>query len=121
MADPTVLSTMSDDARRALAEFEMAISMYGPCVVEAKKTTLHFRPGDGAKKSAAFAGAWPLRSGLRLTLVLAEPPHSPRVVKLDQVSTSRWHVELVLLADELIDAELHAWLGAAYRLQTARR
>lgn len=119
MSEPTVLASMSDDARRALAVFEAAIAAHGPYVVEAKKTTLHFRPGGGAGRRAAFAGARPLKSGLRLTLVLTEPPRSRRIVKAEKVSASRWHVELVLRAGEPVDAALNSWLREAYRLQTA--
>lgn len=118
MTEKTVLASMSEDARRALAEFENAAAAFGPFVVEAKKTTLHFRPLCDGKKPAAFAGARPLKSGLRLTLVLTTPPRSPRILKSEQVSASRWHVELVLLGGKPVDAALKYWIGAAYSLQT---
>ncbi|MBY0422465.1 MAG: hypothetical protein K2Q06_09185 [Parvularculaceae bacterium] len=121
MREATVLDSMSAEAIGVLKSFEDAIAKFGPSVVEAKKTTLHFRPADGGTKRPAFAGARPLKSGLRLTLVLREPPQSARVVKSEKVSASRWHVEVILGAGRTIDGDLKAWLGDAYALQAERR
>lgn len=121
MSEKTVLDAMSDDATATLKAFEDALSEIGPYVVEAKKTTLHFRPTGGIKPRPAFAGARAMRSGLRLTLVMRDPPRSARVAKSEKVSASRWHVEIVLQAGEAVDGDLSAWLGEAYALQSDSR
>lgn len=117
MATKTVLDDLPQGARTALDALLAALKRIGPCTVEAKKTSLHFRPGGAAAAGPAFAGARPLKSGLRLTIVLAAPSHSDRLVKCEQVSRNRWHAELVVAADSTIDAELAQWLTTAYALQ----
>jgi hypothetical protein len=38
------------------------------------------------------------------------------VVKNEQTSASRWHVEVKLEAPSQVDAKVRAWLAAAYEL-----
>jgi hypothetical protein len=119
MAEITVLDDLPEGARKALATLQAALRKVGPYATEAKKTSLHFRPGGTRATGPAFAGARPLKSGLRVTIVLASPPKSSRLAKCEQVSRNRWHVELILPADGVIDADLEGWLKTAYALQTA--
>lgn len=118
MAEKTILESLPEGARKALATLQATLDKIGSYAIEAKKTSIHFRPGGKSPTGAAFAGARPLKSGLRVTIVLAAPPKSPRIVKSEQVSRERWHVETVLQSDDVIDAEFRGWLKSAYDLQT---
>jgi len=86
-----------------------ALDDIGPCQIEEKKTSLHIK---GPR--AAFLGVHPRRTGLRLNIVLAEPIQSPRIVKAEQVSANRWHIEVDLLSPDDVDAELAGWIRQAY-------
>jgi hypothetical protein len=103
--DPSVLATYRRvlDVARAL----------GPVTEEAKKTSIHLL------RHTAFAGVATRRSSLILTLKSATDIRSSRVVKREQTSTNRWHVEIRLAAPAQVDRQLIAWLRAAYEL--ARR
>jgi len=53
---------------------------------------------------------------LILNIVSATPITSPRVVKEEQVSKSRFHNEFKIEKEADIDAELIGWLRDAYEL-----
>ncbi|HSU15349.1 DUF5655 domain-containing protein [Longimicrobium sp.] len=85
----------------------------GPIGQDAKKTSIHLTAGEGG---TAFAGVHPRRAGILLNVRTSAPIESPRVRKLEQVSRSRFHNEILLNAPEEVDAELAGWLGEAYGL-----
>jgi hypothetical protein len=87
-----------------------AASKLGPFKAEAKKTSIHF------VRSSAFAGVATRKTSLVLTLKAASDIKSPRVTKHEQVSASRWHLELRLESPRDVDAELKAWLKNAYEI-----
>lgn len=85
----------------------------GPVGQDAKKTSIHLTAGEGG---TGFAGVHPRRAGILLNVRTAAPIDSPRVRKLEQVSRSRFHNEILLSSPDEVDAELAGWLGDAYRL-----
>ena len=82
----------------------------GPFKEEPKKTSIHL-----ARKSA-FAGIATRKDALILTIKSAADIRSPRIVKREQASANRWHLEIRLDAPEQVDRELKAWLREAMQL-----
>jgi hypothetical protein len=75
-----------------------------------------FRTSIHLVRSSAFAGVHPRKAHLLLTVKAAAPIPSGRIVKTEQVSANRWHLDVKLAVAGDIDAELLAWLRAAYEL-----
>ena len=82
----------------------------GPFVEDPKKTSIHLN------RKSAFVGVATRKDALILTVKSAKALDGQRVVKSEQVSTSRWHVEVRLASPKDVDAKLRAWLAAAYEL-----
>lgn len=82
----------------------------GPVVEEAKKTSIHL------VRNTAFAGLATRKSALILTLKSAHDIDSNRVVKREQTSANRWHVEIRLTEPVEVDRELTGWMKKAYEL-----
>ena len=87
-----------------------AAKKLGPFKEEAKKTSIHL------VRSSAFAGVATRKTSLVLTLKAASDIKSPRVTKHEQVSASRWHLEVRLDSPRDVDAELKMWLKDAYEI-----
>jgi len=87
-----------------------ALQEMGPVREEPKKTSIHL-----ANKSG-FAGVHTRRSYLILNIRTDHAIDSPRIVKSEQVSKSRFHQEVRLECPEQVDVELVDWLRAAYAL-----
>ena len=83
---------------------------FGPVKQEAKKTSIHL------VRKTAFAGVATRKSALILTLKSTSDLKSDRVVRREQVSASRWHLEIKIDSPQAVDAELKKWLKAAYEL-----
>jgi hypothetical protein len=100
--DAKVRATYSSllDATRAL----------GPFTEEAKKTSIHLL------RRTAFAGVATRRSSLILTLKSDRDIRSPRILKRQQTSTKRWHLDVRLAEPAEVDRQLTGWLRAAYEL-----
>lgn len=100
--DPRVRATYDRivDAGRAL----------GPMKEDPKKTSIHL------VRRTAFAGVATRRATLILTLKSEANIRSPRVMKREQVSANRWHVEVRVEKPSEVDRELKGWLKAAYAL-----
>ena len=77
---------------------------------EVKKTSTHL------VRSSAFAGVPPRKAHLLLTIKAAAPIQSGRIVKTEQFSANRWHLDVKLALAGDVDAELPAWLRTAYDL-----
>ena len=56
------------------------------------------------------------KDALILTLKSASDIRSPRIVKREQASAHRWHLEVRLDDPAQVDAELQAWLKKAIAL-----
>ena len=87
-----------------------AAESIGPFREEPKKTSIHL-----ARKSA-FAGVATRKDALILTIKSASDIRSKRIVKREQVSANRWHLEVRLDDPKQVDHELKSWLADAMRL-----
>ena len=94
-----------------------ALRALGPVGQDAKKTSIHLTAGEGG---IAFAGVHPRRAAILLNVRTSAPIESPRVRKLEQVSRSRFHNEILLSSPDEVDAELAGWLREAYELSAAK-
>jgi len=97
---PAVLATY-----RAILEQARSL---GPVKEESKKTSIHL------VRATAFAGVATRKKWLVLTLKSASDLRSPRIVKHEQASARRWHLEVKLDEPSQVDREVRAWLNAAY-------
>jgi len=77
---------------------------------EAKKTSIHL------VRKSAFAGVATRKNALILTLKSDSDLMSRRIIKREQVSANRWHLEVRLQSPDEVDRELVAWLKKAYEL-----
>jgi hypothetical protein len=113
---------MSDTALTRIASNGTLESIYqrlrscldglGPHQIEPKKTSLHVTHGR------AFLGVHPRRAGLLLNVVLNHRVESPLVSKCEQVSTNRYHNEILVSSPSDLDDEVLALLREAYQLTT---
>jgi Domain of unknown function (DUF5655) len=87
-----------------------AAKTLGPVREDPKKTSIHLN------RKTAFAGVATRKDALILTLKSDKVLNGRLVVKCEQVSSGRWHVELRLASPKDIDARVRAWLAAAYEL-----
>lgn len=82
----------------------------GPFTQEPKKTSIHL------VRRTAFAGIATRKTALILTLKSDTDRKSKRILKREQASANRWHLEIRLEEPGQIDRELVAWLKRAYEL-----
>jgi hypothetical protein len=82
----------------------------GPFTEDPKKTSIHLT------RRTAFAGIATRKHALILTIKSATDIRSPRIVKHEQASAHRWHLDVRLEDPKEVDAELKAWLKAAMTL-----
>ncbi|HEY6247272.1 MAG TPA: DUF5655 domain-containing protein [Pyrinomonadaceae bacterium] len=87
-----------------------AAEQFGPVKQEAKKTSIHL------VRKTAFAGVATRQSALILTVKSKSDSSSARVIRREQVSANRWHLEVRIDAPQQVDADLKQWLKAAYEL-----
>lgn len=97
-------------SRQLYKQFLTAIRPIGKFREEIKKTSVHLIRGS------AFAGVHPRKQYLLLTIKAAAPIKSARIVKTEQVSKNRWHLEIKITSENDIDRELLVWLREAYDL-----
>ena len=105
---PCVVCQASPIARALYEELLHALAPLGAFEAEVKKTSIHL------VRSSAFAGVHPRKQHLLITIKAAAPISSGRIVKTEQVSKNRWHLDVKLAVARDIDAELLGWLGEAY-------
>src|SRR6185436_4159064 len=87
-----------------------AAKALGPVKEEAKKTSIHL------VRKSAFAGVATRKTALILTLKSDSDVASERIMKREQASANRWHLEIKLETPEQVDREIVAWLRKAYEL-----
>ncbi len=104
------MATASPTSRAIYKGLLAAIEPIGPFREEIKKTSIHL------VRESAFAGAHPRSQHLLVTIKAEKPIRSPRITKAEQVSKSRWHLDVKIWSAEEIDAELLGWLRQAYEL-----
>ena len=83
---------------------------FGPFEEEPKKTSIHL-----ARKSA-FAGVATRKDSIILTIKAAGDIKDPRIIRREQASANRWHLEIRLREAKEVDGQLKRWLGDAYEL-----
>jgi hypothetical protein len=104
------LSSASPVARALYEELLRAIAQFGAFEIEVKKTSIHL------VRSSAFVGVHPRKHHLLITMKAAAPIPSGRIVKTEQVSTNRWHLDVKVSIAGDFDAELMGWLREAYEI-----
>jgi hypothetical protein len=87
-----------------------AAKKLGPFQEDPKKTSIHLN------RRSAFAGVATQKKALILTVKSTKELDGARVVKSEQVSASRWHVEVRLESPSDVDSKVRDWLAAAYEL-----
>lgn len=113
MATPTVAQHFQGRTPAVKATYDAILKVakkLGPFTEDPKKTSIHLN------RKSAFAGVATRKEALILTVKSAKELDGPRVVKSEQVSASRWHVEVRLEAPGDVDAKVRGWLAAAYEL-----
>ena len=84
---------------------------FGPIKIESKKTSIHLSNRFG------FAGVYTRKFYINLEVHLNYKLDSPRVKKLEQASTNRFHHTIRLNNQKEVDKELLTWLREAYELK----
>jgi hypothetical protein len=102
--------TMTPAQRAIYDKLLSAAAAIGPFTEDPKKTSIHLT------RKSAFAGVATRKGALQLTLQAAADIRSPRIVKREQASANRWHLEIRLDDPRQVDRELTAWLAGAMRL-----
>ena len=113
MAAPTIeqhFATRAPNVRSTYAALVKAAEALGPVRQEAKKTSIHL------VRRTAFAGVSTRVSWLVLTLKSATDIRSPRVIKREQASAGRWHLEVRLESPREVDREIRDWLKKGYEI-----
>jgi uncharacterized protein DUF5655 len=87
-----------------------AAKKLGPVTEEPKQTSIHL------VRKTAFAGIATRKSALILTLKSSSDIASERILKREQASAHRWHLETRLETPSQVDRELIQWLEKAYQL-----
>ena len=83
---------------------------FGTVSEEPKKTSIHL------VNKSAFAGIATRKSALVLNIKSAAPIRHARIVKIEQLSASRFHQEVRLTSPDDVDAVLVGWLKEAYAI-----
>ena len=97
---PNPLTAAGPDSSQLYTALLKAIKPLGPFREEVKKTFIHL------VRKSAFAGVHPRKANLIVTIKSATPIASARIAKSEQVSKSRWHIDIKLTATSDIDAQL---------------
>lgn len=101
----------SEPAVRATYEQILkAARKLGPVSEEAKKTSIHL------VRKTAFAGVATRKTALILTLKSESEIANSRIIKREQTSANRWHLEVRLESPDQVDSEFIGWLRKAYEL-----
>jgi hypothetical protein len=87
-----------------------AAKKLGPVKEEAKKTSIHL------VRKSAFAGVATRKTALILTLKSDLDVANKRIMKREQASANRWHLEIRLESPAQVDREVLGWIEKAYAL-----
>ena len=83
---------------------------YGRVGEEAKKTSIHLT------RRTAFAGVATRKTAIILTLKAAADIDNARIIKHEQASANRWHLNVRLEHPGDVDATVVGWIKQAYGL-----
>jgi hypothetical protein len=106
----SIFAKSEPQVEKTYAAILKAVSKFGDIRAEEKKTSIHICAKTG------FAGVHPRKSAVLLNIRSATPIKSERIRKLEKVSANRFHNEMLLASPKEVDAEVIAWLKAAYAL-----
>jgi hypothetical protein len=96
---------------RAIYERLLEIATrFGSVREEPKKTSIHLM------NRTAFAGVATRKDALILTVKAASDLTHARIIKHEQTSANRWHLDFRLESPEHIDFEIESWLRDAFVL-----
>ena len=82
----------------------------GSVKVDPKKTSIHL------VRTSAFAGIATRKDALILTVKSRAAIESTRVLRAEQASAHRWHIEFRLTSPGDVDHDVRTWLREAYEL-----
>jgi hypothetical protein len=100
-----------DPKVRALYDLLLAtVRAFGEVVEDPKKTSIHLN------RRTAFAGVATRKEAIVLTVKASRDIASPRVIKREQASAHRWHLEVRLTDPAQVDYQIATWLGRAIEL-----
>jgi hypothetical protein len=97
-------------AREIYHAIRAATATFGDVKVEQKKTSVHL------VAKSAFAGVHPRKGAVLLNIRSDAEIESPRIRKVEQVSRSRFHNEMLVASPEEVDREVVGWLRRAFNL-----
>jgi hypothetical protein len=103
----------AESVRATYAALLTAARTLGTVREDPKKTSIHLM------RDTAFAGVATRKSALILTLKADRLLENPRIVRTEQTSANRWHVEIRLTSPNEIDDELRTWMAQAYEVAAA--
>jgi len=112
-AGHTVQQHFADRAPEVKATYAAilkAARKLGAVQEDPKKTSIHL------VRKTAFAGVATRKTALILTLKSDVDVQSKRIMRREQASRNRWHVEIKLESPDQVDKELEGWLKQAYEL-----
>lgn len=98
------------EVKATYAALLRAAKKLGAVKEEPKKTSIHL------VRKSAFAGVAARKTALILTLKSDSDVASPRILKREQASSHRWHLETRLETPKQVDGEILDWLKKAYDL-----
>lgn len=107
---PDALASASPIASDLYAKLKAALAPFGPYREEIKKTSIHLA------RHSAFLGVHPRKEYLLVTIKSDKAIKGRRIVKTEQVSANRWHLEVRIGAPSEIDKEFLGWARHAYNL-----
>jgi len=96
--------------RAAYQQILEAVRELGPLTEDPKKTSIHL------VRKTAFAGVATRKTALILTLKSETDLASKRIIKRQQTSANRWHLDVRVESPDQVDRELEGWLKKAYEL-----
>ena len=102
--------TMTLAQRAIYRRLLSAVTTIAPFTEDPKKTSIHLM------RKSAFAGVATRKNALLLTIKMSADIRSRRIVKREQVSAHRWHLEIRLEEPSEVDRELTSWLADAMAL-----
>lgn len=100
-----------DPSVRALYDQLVSLlSTFGPVEEDPKKTSIHLN------RKSALAGIETRKNYFLLTIKSDHPIKSPRVEKVEKISSRRFYHKVRISSPEDFDDELKTWLKEAYAL-----
>jgi len=100
-----------DPSVRALYDQLVAlVRTFGPVEEDPKKTSIHLN------RKSALAGVETRKNNFLLTIKSDYPIKSPRVEKVEKISSKRFYHKVRISSPNDFDEELKTWLKEAYAL-----